>query len=116
MSDTTIETASLPALADEHLERAREARSARSATTLHGGAGHALRQTLMALLEGHGLTAHDSPGEATLQVLRGQVRLTTDEGDWEGAEGDLVTIPPVRHGLLALADSVVLLTVLSPQQ
>lgn len=106
-----MHAASLTALADSQLAAAREASSGRSAVTVFGGREHDLRQTLIALAEGHALGEHESPGEATLQVLRGTVRLSSAEDSWEGEAGDLLVIPPERHDLAALADSVVLLTV-----
>jgi quercetin dioxygenase-like cupin family protein len=102
---------SLSALVDEHLAIAREHGSGRSAVTVHGGREHHLRQTLIALAAGRALGEHDSPGEATLQVLRGRVRLHAGDDAWEGAAGDYVLIPPRRHDLTALADAAVLLTV-----
>ncbi|GAA0631551.1 cupin domain-containing protein [Streptomyces thermocarboxydovorans] len=102
---------SLDALAREHLERAAAADTGRSATTVYGGHEHALRQTLLALTAGTGLSEHDSPGEATLLVLRGRVRLTSGDTAWEGRTGDLIAIPPARHALEALEDAVVVLTV-----
>jgi quercetin dioxygenase-like cupin family protein len=66
---------------------------------------------VVALASGRELGEHDSPGEATLQVLRGRVRLTAGDDAWEGGTGDYVTIPPRRHALLSLEDSVVMLTV-----
>ncbi len=104
-------TLSLTALADEQLAAAHAAGSGRSAHTVHGGHEHALRQTLIALTAGSGLAEHSSPGEATLQVLRGRVRLTTAGQSAEAAAGDLLVIPPERHGLTAVDDSAVLLTV-----
>jgi quercetin dioxygenase-like cupin family protein len=106
-----MESTSLEQLAEEHLGKAREASSGRSAHTVHGGHIHALRQTLIALAAGRALDDHESPGEATLQVLRGRVRLVAGEEEWAGQTGDLAVIPPVRHSLVADADSVVLLTV-----
>ena len=106
-----MEKISLTALAREHLETARSANSGRSAHTVYGGHEHRLRQTLLALSAGKGLDDHESPGEATLQVLQGRVRLTTAEANWEGSAGDHLVVPKVRHGLSALEDSVVLLTV-----
>ena len=66
---------------------------------------------LVALTGGSSLDEHESPGEATVQVLRGRVRLTAGEVAWEGRAGDLLKIPDARHGLQALEDSAILLTV-----
>ena len=106
-----MQTTSLTALVHQHLTAACEASSRRSAQTLYGGHEHTLRQTLIALASGQLLDEHESPGEATLQVLHGSVRLTEDESSWDGSAGDLLVIPLGRHGLEALEDSVVLLTV-----
>jgi quercetin dioxygenase-like cupin family protein len=103
---------SLSTLVDEQLDVARAARSGRSARTVHGGHEHALRQTLIALVAGAALGEHSSPGEATLQVLHGRVRLATAVDSQEAMTGDLVAIPEERHALAALEDSAVLLTVL----
>ncbi len=102
---------SLTALARQQLEMAVAASSGRSAATVFGGHEHSLRQTVIALAAGHGLAEHGSPGEATLQVLSGRVRMTAGEDAWEGSSGDLLIIPDSRHGLDAVEDSVVLLTV-----
>lgn len=106
-----MEKISLTALARQELAKARTAGSGRSAHTVYGGHEHTLRQTVLALTEGHGLDDHESPGEATLQVLQGRVRLTTADAGWDGAPGDLLVVPPVRHALAAVEDAVVLLTV-----
>jgi len=106
-----MESVSLTAVAAEETAAAREGDAGRAARTIHGGHEHALRQTLIALLDGQELAEHESPGEATLQVVSGRVRLTAGDASWEGAAGDIVTIPPARHALTALADSAVLLTV-----
>lgn len=102
---------SLTALARQQLEAARAASSGRSAHTVYGGHEHSLRQTLIALTAGTSQDEHESPGEATLQVLQGRVRLTNSETSWDGAPGDHLILPSTRHGLHAVADSVVLLTV-----
>ncbi len=104
-------TLSLTALAHEQLERARVAGSGRSAETVVGGHESSLRQTLMALTAGTVLAEHETPGEATVQVLSGRVRLDYGAVGVEGDAGDLLTIPPHRHGLTALEDATVLLTV-----
>ncbi|OLT36222.1 LuxR family transcriptional regulator [Rhodococcus sp. CUA-806] len=102
---------SLEALAREQLERAGRASSGRSAATVYGGHEHILRQTLIALLAGHSLSEHENPGEATVQVLHGRVRLTAADDAWEGRDGDLIVVPQATHALEATEDSVVLLTV-----
>ncbi len=106
-----MESMSLTALAEEHLAKAKEGSAGRSATTVHGRHDFVLRQTLIALCEGTALAEHDSPEEATLQVLRGRVRMRAGEDVWEGGTGELLVIPPARHDLAALEDSVVLLSV-----
>lgn len=106
-----MESMSLTALAEEHLEKARQGSAGRSAVTVHGAHDFVMRQTLFALLEGQGLAEHDSPREATLQVLSGRVRLRAGEETWEGGAGELLIIPPQRHDLTSLEDAVVLLSV-----
>jgi quercetin dioxygenase-like cupin family protein len=106
-----MDTFALPALVEEHLAAARSASSGRSAHTIHGGHEHALRQTILALLAGHGLGDHESPTEATVQVLAGRVVLTAGDDFWEGTVGDYLVLPPHRHSLDAVEDSVLLLTV-----
>ncbi|MFI7339368.1 cupin [Streptomyces sp. NPDC050085] len=69
-----------------------------------------LRQSVIALTEGSALEEHNAPHAASLQVLRGRVRLTAASGDAELATGELRVIPQERHGLVALTDAVVLLT------
>lgn len=106
-----MESFSIGNWVDEALDQARQESSGRSALTIHGGHDRALRETVIALVAGQGLAEHDSPGEATLQVLRGRVRLTSGDQRWDGTAGDHVIIPPARHSLMALEDAAVLLTV-----
>jgi quercetin dioxygenase-like cupin family protein len=106
-----VEKLSLTALARQQLKIARTASSGRSAQTVYGGHEHALRQTLIALAAGRRLDEHDSPGEATVHVLHGRVRLAAGDLAWEGSPGDLIVVPAARHTLEALEDSAVLLTV-----
>ncbi len=109
-----MEKISLTALAREQLEVARTSSSGRSAHTVYGGHEHALRQTLIAMVAGTELDEHDSPGEATLQVLHGRVQLTNGQVHWNGSAGDHLVIPQSRHGLHAVEDAAVLLTVSKP--
>ncbi len=110
-----MEKRSLTALGREQLAAAKASSSGRSAHTVYGGHEHSLRQTLVALVAGSALAEHDSPGEATLLVLQGRIQLTSPDTSWDGAPGDHLTIPRSRHGLNAVEDSVVLLTVVKPQ-
>lgn len=102
---------SLDALARELLKDAKGSNNGRTAETVYGGHERTLRQTVMALTSGTSMAEHDSPGEATLLVITGRIRLSSGADDWEGRAGDLIAIPPSRHGLTALEDSAVLLTV-----
>lgn len=101
---TQVET-----LAAELLEDARRNQARRAARTLVNGM--AQRATLIALAQDAEMAEHGSPTAGTLQVLEGQVRLHTHDEEWLLDKGNLANLPPQRHGLRALADSVVLLTV-----
>jgi quercetin dioxygenase-like cupin family protein len=109
-----MEKFSLEAIAREQAKRAAGASSGRSAKTVYGGHEHALRQTVVALTAGSSLDEHESPGEATIQVLRGRVRLTAGQVAWEGRDGDFLVVPQARHALQAVEAAVVLLTVSKP--
>lgn len=102
---------SLDAIGRELLQRAQDASSGRSSSTVYGGHEQVLRQTVVALREGSSLTEHNSPGEATIIVLSGHVRLSAGSTSWEARKGDLLVIPPERHSLEALKDAVIVLTV-----
>jgi quercetin dioxygenase-like cupin family protein len=99
----------LTLLAEQHMARARRAEHGRSAHLfLHDGP---LRQSVIALTGGAELEEHTAPPAASLQVLRGRVRLTSREGgDAELRAGQVMNVPQGRHALQALQDSVVLLT------
>jgi quercetin dioxygenase-like cupin family protein len=102
---------SLTALARQQLNLAQNASSGRSAHTVYGGHEHVLRQTVIALAAGQRLDEHENPGEATVHVLHGRVRLSAGDTSWEGSPGDLLIVPEARHALEALEASAVLLTV-----
>ena len=102
---------SLTALVRQQLELARAASSGRSSATVYGGHEHQLRQTVIALAAGQTLNEHENPGEATIHVLHGRVRLAAGDTSWDGTAGDLLIVPDSRHNLAALEEAAVLLTV-----
>ncbi|WP_026306951.1 cupin domain-containing protein [Smaragdicoccus niigatensis] len=106
-----MEKFSLDAIAREQLAKAVALPAQRCASTVYGGHEHKLRQTLIALAAGASLSEHENPGEATLIVLGGRVKLEASNASWEGRTGDLLVIPQSRHALHALENSTVLLTV-----
>ena len=106
-----MQTTSLTALAAQQLEVARTSSAGRSAVTVHGGHEHDLRQTLIAMASGTRLGEHESPGEATIQVLEGEVTLHAGGEAYDLHTGEHGVIPPQRHDLVARTDAVVLLTV-----
>lgn len=106
----TMQRISLDALATQQLELA-AIHGRPAADTVVGGHERVLRQTVIGMLAGFELGEHENPGEATLHVLRGRVRLSSGEASWEGRAGDLFKIPDARHSVDALEDSAVLLTV-----
>ena len=103
-------TNNLGPLADDLLARAAEASSGRATHAFHAAPGGVLSQVVLALMSGQHLSEHENPGEAFLQVLRGQVRLSAGDDAWDLGPGDLLAIPQRRHALHALQDAVVVLT------
>lgn len=101
---------SLGALARQQIELA-ATHSGHAADTVVGGHERVLRQTVIGMIEGSELAEHENPGEATVHVLRGRVRMSSGGESWEGRSGDLLKVPDARHSLLALEASAILLTV-----
>jgi quercetin dioxygenase-like cupin family protein len=106
-----MQKSSLTATARRHLALAHDAPAGRSSQTVFGGHEHVLRQTVIALTAGELLDEHANPGEATVHVLSGRVRLRAAENAWDGSAGDLLIVPDAMHHLEALEDSAILLTV-----
>jgi quercetin dioxygenase-like cupin family protein len=106
---------SLDAISREQQQKAAAAASGRAAETVFGGHERALRQTVIAMGEGRTLSEHENPGEATVLVLQGRIRLTAGSVSWEGRQGDLLVVPQSRHAVQAITAAVVLLTVVKLQ-
>lgn len=102
---------SIEALARQQLKAASTSVSGRAADTVFGGHEKALRQTVIGLLAGTQLSEHENPGESTIYVLRGRVKMAVGGVSWEARTGDLLIVPEARHSLQALEDSAILMTV-----
>jgi quercetin dioxygenase-like cupin family protein len=101
------------ALAGELLEKAAAGSAGRAASTLpHPVDG--LRQTLIALRAGAAMDEHESPGAASLMVIRGRVRIEAGDDSVDVGPHQIVPIPDRRHSLTAPEQSVVLLSVAVP--
>lgn len=102
---------SLQAKARELGHKAAEASSGRAADTIFGGHEKRMRQTVIALREGTALAEHESPGEATLLVISGRLRLVSGDTTWPGREWDHLVIPDAPHSVEAETDTTFLLSV-----
>ena len=71
---------------------------------------------MIALVAGQQLAEHESPGPASLMVLRGQVRLVAGDRTDVLEQHRICPIPDRRHSLHADEDSVVLLSVAVAQR
>lgn len=98
------------------LEQARASRHGKGTHVLWMGPHQ--RLVLIGLIEGAGLGVHSSPPAASFQVLAGTARLYAAEPgpdgtipEWVVGAGQIAAIPPERHGVDAVTDCVILLTV-----
>jgi quercetin dioxygenase-like cupin family protein len=102
---------SLQAKARELTHKASESSAGRAADTVFGGHEKRMRQTVVALREGVEMAEHESPGEATLLVISGRLRLVVGDTKWSGREWDYLIIPNAPHSVEAETDTTFLLAV-----
>ena len=108
-SHETSDLVELSALGEALLADLANHPAGRTAKTILSGT--AMRAVVVALKEGVEMNEHDSPSAATLHVLSGDVVLRAGDREWPVSTGQLVPVPPLRHSVLARADSAFLLTV-----
>lgn len=102
---------SLQAKARELAHKAAESSSGRAADTVFGGHEKRMRQTVVALRDGREMAEHESPGEATLLVVSGRLRLVAGDTSWSGREWDYLVVPNAPHSVQAETDTTFVLTV-----
>lgn len=108
--DGTPEPVDLTAVGQALLATARASNNGHASRLLVGGTH--LRAVLMALTRGATLSEHESPPAATFHVVSGVARLYEVDGtEWVVPAGQLAAIPATRHGVVAVEDCVILLTV-----
>jgi quercetin dioxygenase-like cupin family protein len=96
------------------LEKAQTSASGRAAKTLVKNGP--LRLTLIAMRKGAEAKRHHVEGPATIQVMRGRMRITTPRGREDLRSGALYALGAgVEHSHTALTDFVALLTIAEPQ-
>jgi quercetin dioxygenase-like cupin family protein len=93
------------------LEQARSHNAGRAAQTLERAGAGRFTQTLLAIPAGQRLAEHEAPNSASLLVVSGRARVRAGEEHQTLVAGDLLAIPPARHAVEAIQDSVLLLTV-----
>ena len=103
-------TTQIESVASELLHKARS--SANGLATAMGARSGSLRQVILAMRAEALLPDHENPGDATLQVLTGEVELGTTSGHTTVrlGSGDLEVIPLERHFVRAVTDAAVIIT------
>lgn len=91
-------------------ETARTAVARRAGSTVYRGDG--VRQTLVVILAGEEMAEHESPQEGFVHVMEGKIRLDGYQRSWEIEAGQLLPVPPEKHSVMALEDSILTITVL----
>lgn len=103
-------TARIDEITEQLLITARD--SSTGLATALAAHSRSLRHVIAALRAGSLLPGHDNPGDATLQVLTGEVELGASSGSTPVRlqRGDLEVIPRERHYLRAITDTAVIIT------
>jgi quercetin dioxygenase-like cupin family protein len=92
------------------LEEARLASVGRAAETL--AKEGSLRLTIIGFTAGSALADHRANGPVSIEVLEGQIAVTTADGTTNVTKGEALVIEAdVRHSVVARTDSVVLLSI-----
>ncbi|AFH48561.1 Hypothetical protein IALB_0849 [Ignavibacterium album JCM 16511] len=69
--------------------------------------------TLFAFDKDESLTEHTSPYEALVQIVKGRMTVTIGGNTFQVEEGEIILLPPnIPHGLVALEQTVMLLTMI----
>ena len=96
------------------LEKARAATGGRAAKTLVKNGPQ--RVTLIAMRKGAAAKHHHVDGPATIQVLRGKLRIVTPRGSDDLRTGDLYALGArAEHSHAAMTDCIALLTIVEPR-
>lgn len=106
---TTPQITDLHEVAGRLLGEAQRAASGRAAETVVSGSVQ--RSTVIALTTDAEMAEHDSPPAAVVHVISGRVRMHTNDEEWVLGAGQVAPVPSRRHGVQALEDSALLLTV-----
>jgi quercetin dioxygenase-like cupin family protein len=106
-----MHTVSVNEIGDRRLLEAVAADSGRASESVYGDKRSGFRQSIVALKAGAELSEHRNPGDATALVMRGTAVLRSGSDSWEGKAGDLLIVPPGKHSLHAVEDSLLLFTI-----
>ncbi len=106
-----MEATPLPALTDHLLQEARTDSARRAARTVCGGSDHTLRQTAhRAASRAPTCRSTRTPARRPSRCSSGACGCDWHSGSGELEAGDHAELPQERHAVLALQDSVILLT------
>ncbi len=90
--------------------KAQAAPAGRAARKLAGGPDTTMTQTMVVLRAGAELAEHENPGEATVLILEGALEVGFGGQTLSGGTGMLMIVPDEKHNVVAIADTVFLIT------